>query len=63
MDLLHQSLKRAPAYFAKILVNVRHDLLAVTGAVHGHSSPAKIIVGLAKAAIADVRCFGCHTSD
>ena len=33
MDLLHQSLERAPADFAKVSIIVGHELLAAVGAV------------------------------
>jgi hypothetical protein len=60
VNFLHQRLQRAKANFAKIPAVVRHELLAVDGAVDAHARPSKIVVGFAKAAITDKSRFGSH---
>jgi len=60
MDLLHQRLQRAPADFAQVPVVVRHELLAVAGAIDADPRPSKVVVGFAQAAIANEGRFGSH---
>ena len=61
MDLLHQRLQRAPADLAQVPVVVRHELLAVAGAVHADVRPSEVVAGFAQAAIADEGRFRSHT--
>ena len=44
MDLLHRRLQRAPTYLAQVAVVVRHELLAVAGAVDADARPPQIVV-------------------
>src|SRR5450432_4162395 len=60
MDLLHQRLQRAPTDLAQVAVVVRHDLLAVAGAVDADARPPQIVVRFAQAAIANERRFRSH---
>ena len=60
MDLFHQRLQRAPADFTKISVVVRHELLAVAGAVDADARPPQIAIRFAQAAIANERRFRSH---
>jgi hypothetical protein len=63
MNLFHQRLKRAPADLAEVSIVVRHELSAITGAVHADVGPSEIVIGFAEAAIADKGRFCCHTRD
>ena len=63
MDLLHQSLERAPADFAKVAIVVGHQLLAAAGTVDVDASPSQIVVRFAEAAIANKSRFRSHARD
>jgi hypothetical protein len=63
MDLIHQSLKRAPANLAQVSIFVRHKLLVAAGAVDMDESPSQIVVCFAQATIANESRFRSHTRD
>ena len=63
MDLIHQSLKRAPANLAQVSIFVRHKLLVAAGAVDMDASPSQIVVRFAPATIANESRFRSHTRD
>jgi hypothetical protein len=63
MDLIHQSLKRAPANLAQVSIFVRHQLLVAAGAVDMDASPPQIVVRFAQATIANESRFRSHTPD
>jgi hypothetical protein len=60
LDLLQESLKRAPADFAQVPFVVGHHLLAIADAVDLDARPAEIVIGFPKTAVADVGCPGSH---
>jgi hypothetical protein len=63
MDLIHQSLKRAPANLAQVSIFVRHNLLVAAGAVDMDASPSHVVVRFAQATVANESRFCSHTRD
>ncbi len=63
MDFLHQRLQRAPADLAQVSVVVRHELLAIAGAVDADVRPPQIVVRFAETAITHKSRFRSHAPD
>ena len=55
-----QRLERAPTDLAQIAIDIRHELLAIAGAVYGDMRPTQIAIRFPEAAIAYKGRFGSH---